>query len=493
MSASLRVDEALASLPPHGLAIVDADGTEHRWGDLRRGAQVGAASFGDVAPGDRVGLLVAPGARWVSSLLALWRRGAVAVPLSPLHPPRERARLLAEVRARHWVVDPEHRCPEVGATALVPAPTSGPDGDGGSSFSVETREERALILFTSGTTGRPKGAQLTHRQLAHQGQLLGRAWRLGPETRLLHALPLHHMHGIAIALLPTLQAGGAARCLPRFDAETVWERFSSVDVFMGVPAMYHRLLARYDAAPPERQRAWRAGATALTLCTSGSAALPITLAARWRAIHGHIPLERYGMTEIGVGCSNPFDPDARRRGTVGPPLPTQSMRIVDGAGRDTDEGEVWVKGPSVFAGYFERPEANREAFVDGWFKTGDVGRFEADGSLRLLGRRSVDIIKSGGYKLSALEIEEALRDHPAVADVAVVGVPSEAWGEAAIAVVVPAREASADDLRTWCKDHLAAYKVPRVVTFVDALPRNALGKVQKPALRDTLAKSNLTG
>lgn len=376
------------------------------------------------------------------------------------------------------MVEPSEASPEVAQTALGPACV---DASGTPGTRRVHPRETALILFTSGTTGRPKGAQLTQQNVAHQSMLLSAAWHLDGSTRLLHALPLHHMHGIAIALMPTLFGGGAARFLPRFDAEAVWEAFAEVNVWMSVPTMYHRLLAAFDAQVA-RQDERRARAAALALCTSGSAALPVTLAARWQALHGRIPLERYGMTEIGVGCSNPWEAEDRRRGTVGPPLATQEMRIVDAEGRDTDEGEVWVRGPSVFAGYFERPEANAAAFADGWFKTGDVGRFE-EGYLRLLGRNSVDIIKSGGYKLSALEIEEVFRNHPAIDQVAVVGIPSEAWGEAAVAAVVSRDEdLDPESLRTWSKQHLAAYKVPRRVVPVDALPRNALGKVTKPAL-----------
>jgi len=484
MSSPQRIADALARHADDRIAVVDDEGV-HTWGQLRRRAAGAAARFTDVRPGDHVGLLVRPGAAWLSSLLALWHRGAAAVPLSSLHPPAERARLLDDARATHWVVEPAEACAEVKQTELDPAYA---DATGTPGPPEVHPEETALILFTSGTTGRPKGALLTQHNLAHQSHLLSEAWRLDETTRLLHALPLHHMHGIAIALMPTLYGGGAARFLPRFDADAVWSALGEVNVWMSVPTMYHRLLEAFDAAPVLRDER-RARAASLQLCTSGSAALPVTLAERWRQLHGSIPLERYGMTEIGVGCSNPWDRTERRRGTVGPPLPTQEMRIVDADGDDTEEGEVWVRGPSVFAGYFERPEATTEAFADGWFKTGDVGRFE-DGYLRLLGRSSVDIIKSGGYKLSALEIEEVFRDHPEVEQVAVVGIPSEAWGEAAVAAVVGRQGLRPDQLRTWSKQHLAAYKVPRRVVLVESLPRNALGKVTKPALVDAL-KSQL--
>jgi malonyl-CoA/methylmalonyl-CoA synthetase len=216
--------------------------------------------------------------------------------------------------------------------------------------------------------------------------------------------------------------------------------------------------------------------------TSGSAALPVTIGERWRALTSAYPLERFGMTEIGVGTSNPLVAEGRRPGTVGLPLPTVGTRIVD--------DELWIAGPSVFAGYHEREQANREAFVvEGgrrWFKTGDTVARDEDGYVRILGRTSVDILKSGGYKLSALEIEEALREHPAVAEVAVVGVADATWGERVVACVVPREgregECAEDALRGFAKERLAPYKVPKQVVLMKELPRNAVGKVMKPEL-----------
>jgi malonyl-CoA/methylmalonyl-CoA synthetase len=258
--------------------------------------------------------------------------------------------------------------------------------------------------------------------------------------------------------------------------------------------MYQKRVESFDAANWTTQARWAAGARGLRLATSGSAALPVTLAARWRALTGEIPLERFGMTEIGVGMSNPLDPPARRAGSVGLPLPTVETRLVDEGGREVDggPGELHVRGPSVFAGYWQRAEATTAAFsAGGWFKTGDVAERAPDGYVRLLGRTSVDILKSGGYKLSALEIEEALREHEAIAEVAVVGVPDETWGDRVVAVVVPApgREAdcAAEPLRAWAKERLASYKVPREVIVVASLPRNALGKVVKPELMKAIA------
>jgi malonyl-CoA/methylmalonyl-CoA synthetase len=259
---------------------------------------------------------------------------------------------------------------------------------------------------------------------------------------------------------------------------------------MGVPTMHTKLLAAFDAADESNRKRWAAAARGLRLVTSGSAALPVTLGERWRSLVGAYPLERFGMTEIGVGMSNPLVPSARRPGTVGLPLPTVRHRIVGENGADTDEGELWIAGPSVFAAYHDRPEATCDAFVvqagERWFKTGDTVACDRDGYVRILGRTSVDILKSGGYKLSALEIEEVLRTNASVAEVAVVGVPDATWGERVVACVVP--HAGQEDacqtekLRAFAKERLAAYKVPKQVVLMRELPRNAVGKVLKPNL-----------
>jgi malonyl-CoA/methylmalonyl-CoA synthetase len=262
--------------------------------------------------------------------------------------------------------------------------------------------------------------------------------------------------------------------------------------------MIPRLLAARDASSEAARDAIDAGLRGLRLATSGSAALPVSLAARFADAAGAIPLERFGMTEVGVGMSNPLDPSRRRAGSVGPVLPSFEARLVGEDGRDAGDGpgELWLRGPSVFAGYFRRPEATASAFAEGgpgagWFKTGDLAERAPDGFLRMLGRTSVDILKSGGEKVSALEIEETLRENEAIAEVAVVGVPDATWGDRVVAAVVarPGREGdcATEAVRAWAKQRLAAYKVPREVVVVAALPRNAMGKVQKPELVRAIA------
>jgi malonyl-CoA/methylmalonyl-CoA synthetase len=274
---------------------------------------------------------------------------------------------------------------------------------------------------------------------------------------------------------------------------------------MAVPAMYHRLFLAFDGADDARRDRWSANAKALRLATSGSAALPVSLASKWLAVTGMIPLERFGMTEIGVGISNSLA-GPRWPGSVGLPLPTVETRIVASPpeeasedGTDAETGELWIRGPSVFSGYHERPEETAQAFApaaDGgrpWFRTGDtVTRDPALPSLpyRILGRTSVDILKSGGYKLSALEIEEVIREHPAVAETAVVGLADEAWGDRVVGCVVRRPGATCDEseLRSFVRERLAPYKVPKQIVFLDALPKNPIGKVVKPELARQLAQ-----
>jgi malonyl-CoA/methylmalonyl-CoA synthetase len=254
-----------------------------------------------------------------------------------------------------------------------------------------------------------------------------------------------------------------------------------VTVFMAVPTIYARLTSAWEAAPEATRRRWSAAARGLRLMVSGSAALPVSTLDRWREITGHTLLERYGMTELGMVLSNTLE--SRVPGHVGEPMPGVELRLVDDAGaavRPGKSGELLVRGPQVFAGYWQRPDATAEAFVDGWFRTGDVAVHET-GGYRLLGRSSVDIIKTGGEKVSALEIEEVFRTHPGVADCAVVGLDDPEWGQRVAMAAVPAAGASLDGeaLRAWGKQQLAAAKVPSRFAFVDDLPRNTLGKVVK--------------
>jgi len=336
---------------------------------------------------------------------------------------------------------------------------------------------RAMIVYTSGTTGKPKGVVTTHANIAAQVTSLVTAWEWRADDWILLVLPLHHVHGIINVLTCALWAGARCEMLEKFEAEPVWARMAAgeLTLFMAVPTIYGKLITAWEAAAPERRRAWSAGCGSprMRLMVSGSAALPVQRLERWREISGHVLLERYGMTEIGMALSNPVVGE-RRPGFVGTPLPGVEVRLVPGT------GEIEVRGATVFLEYWRRPDATAAAFRDGWFRTGDVAVVE-HGAYRILGRSSVDIIKTGGYKVSALEVEEVLRTHPAIAECAVVGVEDPEWGERICAAVE--RRGAADltlaALQAWAKERLAPYKIPRALRSVPALPRNAMGKVTK--------------
>jgi malonyl-CoA/methylmalonyl-CoA synthetase len=342
-----------------------------------------------------------------------------------------------------------------------------------------------MIVYTSGTTGKPKGAVTTHSNIGAQVASLVNAWGWRSDDRLLLVLPMHHVHAILNGLGCALAVHATCEILREFDAEVVWNRLASgeITVFTAVPTIYRRLIASWEAAPPEVQRARSEGVRKLRLMMSGSAALPVGTLERWREISGHTLLERYGMTELGMALSNPLHGE-RRPGFVGLPLPDVDLQIVDEDGIQVlagTPGELEVRGPTVFGEYWQRPQETREAFRNGWFRTGDVAVVE-DGYYRLLGRTSVDIIKTGGFKVSALEIEEVLRTHPAIAECAVIGVDDPDWGERVSAAVELRHDAtlSCEELQRWAKERLAPYKVPRALLAVSALPRNAMGKVVKP-------------
>jgi malonyl-CoA/methylmalonyl-CoA synthetase len=343
------------------------------------------------------------------------------------------------------------------------------------------------MLYTSGTTGRPKGVRLSHAALAATVAALEEAWRWRREDRLLHVLPLHHTHGLIVALLGALWVGAETRFVP-FDAATIWEGFAGATLFMAVPTMYAKLMEAWRDAPPDRRAGWTAAARGLRLATSGSAALPATMLDAFREATGQTILERYGMTEIGMALSNRYD-GPRVPGAVGCELPGVAIDIVDEAGQPVatgEPGELRVRTPQIFSGYHGDAAATAASFdAAGRFRTGDTGIRDADGVIRLLGRTSIDIIKSGGYKLSALEIEAALLEHPAVAEVAVLGLPDLTWGEVVTAFVVarPGAAPSLGDLQSFARERLAPYKLPRALRLVPALPRNAMGKVQKQLLR----------
>jgi malonyl-CoA/methylmalonyl-CoA synthetase len=439
---------------------------------------------------ERVAFLLSPGFPWVAVQWGIWRAGGVAVPL-PLNATRpELEYLVDDSGASTYVFDAP------AAPLLAPIASA----RGIRAFLYEqlavypaaplpdiSSERPAMILYTSGTTSRPKGVLTTHFNIAAQITSLVEAWEWCANDRVLLCLPLHHVHGIINVVCCALWSGATCEMLPRFDADAVWEHIAGgeLTLFMAVPTVYARLIAAWDVASPPRRAELSHACSRLRLMVSGSAALPVSTLQRWQEISGHTLLERYGMTEIGMALSNPLHGE-RVPGSVGTPLPGVQVQLVEEHGKPVAPGTpggVEVRGPGVFAGYWARPDATREAFRDGWFITGDTAVVER-GIYRILGRTSIDILKTGGHKVSALEIEEALRQHPAVAECSVVGVADVEWGERVAAAVV-LKEGDALDLqslRAWARERLTTYKLPSRLLLLDTLPRNAMGKVMKPAL-----------
>jgi malonyl-CoA/methylmalonyl-CoA synthetase len=472
-------------------AIIASDGS-YTYDQLDEASRrVAGALLGDNADLNqtRIAFFVPPSFAYAAVQRGIWRAGGVAVPLAISHPPAELDYVIRDSGASVVVSDPASASLLTpiakGARARFLTTSTALASSMGDDLPHLGSNRRAMIIYTSGTTGRPKGAVSTHQNIGAQIASLVEAWRWTPSDRLLLTLPLHHIHGIINGLGSALAVRATCEILPAFDADIVWNRLASgeITVFTAVPTIYNRLIASWYAAPADVQRARSEGARGLRLMMSGSAALPVQTLERWREITGHTLLERYGMTELGMALSNPLAGE-RRPGFVGQPLPGVDVRLVDDDGRDVAEGmpgELEVRGPAVCLEYWQRPDDTRDAFRDGWFRTGDVAVWE-NGSYRLLGRSNVDIIKTGGYKVSALEIEEILRTHPAIAECAVVGVHDEDWGERVSAAVELRMGASLslDELQQWAKLQLAPYKVPRALQAVPVLPRNAMGKVVKP-------------
>ena len=443
---------------------------------------------------ERVAFAVTPGFAWVATQWAIWRAGGVAVPL-PLNSPRpELEYLIDDSRASTLVCDAStlpllssvaasRSIRTLGYDELRPPQTPEFQDIG---LNVAS-DRRAMILYTSGTSSRPKGVVTTHANITAQIRSLVEAWEWSADDRIVLCLPLHHVHGIINVVCCALWAGATCQMLPRFDANAVWDCIatSRLTLFMAVPTIYTKLIAAWDGASLERRKILSAGCAGMRLMVSGSAALPVSTLLRWKKITGHTLLERYGMTEIGMALSNPLHGD-RVPGTVGKPLPGVEVQLVGEDGRPVSPGtagEIEVRGPGVFAEYWGNPEVTRAAFRAGWFRTGDTAVVE-NGVYRILGRTSIDVLKTGGHKVSALEIEEVLLEHPAVAECAVVGLPDVEWGERIAAAVVlhDGQVIDLQSLRTWAHKLLAPHKVPSRLLVLDSLPRNAMGKVIKPAV-----------
>lgn len=420
--------------------------------------------------GDRLVLSAASSLHLVVAHVAALRLGLVVVPVNSAYGEREVAGIVEDCRPSAAVFDDTERGRWVENAARGPVVVVGPSVElpDGPDVPLDDLgpDEAGLLVYTSGTTGAPKGALLTHGNLLASAEAVGLAWRWTPEDRLVLTLPLFHVHGLGVGLHGTLTAGASAVLRPRFAVDDLLDTAAAQDasLWFGVPTMYAKV-----AESPRLPELCR-----FRLCVSGSAPLSPELFATVAEQGGQRILERYGMTETLMNVSNPYDGE-RRPGTVGIPLPGVDLRLDDG----TDE--ILLRGPNVMPGYWERADATADAFTaDGWFKSGDVGAFDENGYLRIVGRRK-ELIISGGYNVYPREVEDVLRSHPGVVDAAVVGFPDPTWGER-VTAFVEATDVTQEALLTLAAEQLAPYKRPKQVLFVEALPRNALGKVVKARL-----------
>lgn len=482
------------------IAIVATEGAFTYHNLLQTSAQIATKLLDNVEDlqEQRVAFLIPSGFQYVATQWGIWRAGGIAVPLCVSHPKPELDYVIADSGASIVIAHPDFEVvlrPIAQERNLRFILTSETLPEAASLLPEIDIARRALILYTSGTTGKPKGVVTTHQNIQAQVTSLISAWGWKASDRILHVLPLHHIHGIINVLTCALWAGAECHMLAKFDAQKVWDRISDGDLtlFMAVPTIYVKLIAAWENADSDRQKSMSDGCAKMRLIVSGSAALPVQVLEKWRNISGHFLLERYGMTEIGMALSNPLQGE-RLAGYVGKPLPQVQVRLVDESGDlvvPGTPGEIQVKGPGVFLEYWQKSEATAKAFRDGWFCTGDFAVVEND-NYRILGRISADIIKTGGYKVSALEIEEVLRTHSQIQDCAVVGVADPEWGERVCAALVlkTASNLTLETLRSWAKERLAVYKVPTQILAVEELPRNAMGKVTKPSVAQLFCSSS---
>jgi malonyl-CoA/methylmalonyl-CoA synthetase len=444
-------------------------------------ADVVAGVLPALSRSNRVAVWATPSIETVVGVVASLITGVTVVPINPKIGERELTHILNDSEPDLALAAPGESLPfDLPRVDTQTTPT-------GATLTAEPVDDElpAFIVYTSGTTGPPKGAVHARRAVSSNLDALATAWGWTERDTVVHALPLFHVHGLILGVLGPLRRGGTVRHVGRFSPEAVAAELNEHAMLFAVPTMYHRLAEAVASSPSLAAAVARA-----RVLVSGSAALPVGVHQRLAAATGHQLVERYGLTETLMNTAVRVD-GPRPAGTVGPPVDGVEVRLIDesdavvsGSGED-NVGEIEVRGPNVFLGYLNRPEATEEAFHDGWFRTGDVGVWTTSGSLRIVGRRATDLIKSGGYKIGAGEIENVLAEHPGVVEVAVTGEPDDDLGERIVAWVVPRDAASPPDaaeLMELVAAQLAPHKRPRVVRFVDILPRNEMGKIMKRQL-----------
>jgi malonyl-CoA/methylmalonyl-CoA synthetase len=489
--------DAIRAAAARGAVFIEtAEGRRWTYGDMLEfsGRLAGALQGLGVTPGDRVAVQVEKSPEALMLYLACLRAGAVYLPLNTAYTLAELDYFIGDAEPRLVVVAPKaaegvrtvagkhgaqvETLDEAGGGSLLVLAA-----DAGADFPDAARgaEDLAAILYTSGTTGRSKGAMLTHDNLLSNALTLRDYWRFTGADRLIHALPIFHTHGLFVASNVTLLAGASMYLLPKFDAGEVLRLMESASVMMGVPTFYVRLLQHPGLT--------RTAAEGMRLFVSGSAPLLAETHRSFAERTGHAILERYGMTETNMNTSNPYDGE-RIAGTVGFPLPGVSLRVSEPeTGRpvlDGETGMIEVKGPNVFAGYWRMPEKTAAEFrADGFFITGDLGKVDARGYVHIVGRGK-DLVISGGYNIYPKEVESEIDAMAGVVESAVIGLPHPDFGEGVTAVVVREKGSALDEAAVLdgLRERLARYKQPKRVLFIDDLPRNTMGKVQKNVLRE---------
>lgn len=455
-------------------AALDFQGATYTFGDLDARSDRLAQLFQarGLKTGDRLCVYLANSVEMIDLYLASVKLGLIFAPINILYRDREITHILTDAAPSAVIGLPSGWS----VSELKKEASAYPNQRPNASLTADTP---AGIIYTSGTTGTSKGAVLTHNNFAANALTLLDAWQISSADRLLLALPLFHVHGLGNGLHTWLASGCRMRLLERFDHQNIADEFLSFEptLFFGVPAMYVRLLD----IPGGQAR--QIGAS-MRLFVSGSAPLTPQTFEEFRAKFGHTILERYGMSETLMNISNPYS-GQRRAGSIGLPLPGVSVRLLDAHGQpvaDGETGELYLKGSNIFGGYWRREEATKAAFLDGYFRTGDLAVRSPDGYYTLSGRKS-DLIISGGFNIYPREIEEFLEEQEGVAEAAVAAAPDRVRGEVPIAYIVAKRPLDARDLEARCREKLASFKIPRSFVFVDKLPRNALGKIQKHLLQ----------
>ncbi len=523
LSCAERLFASLETLPEK--AAIVFEGRTWTFGDLDRlsAAYARGLSAAGIRKGDRVAVFAESSPEVIVALLGHYRLGAVHVPINTRYRGAEVAHILDDSGATAVLVRAGSPCASI-LEELSPPPVLAlrvwiGGGDPavfrpedlafdrlvesasvrGDSAALPGDDDPAILLYTSGTTGKSKGVELSFRAIVANTVAVTSLWRFSSEDRMALALPLFHVHGLGLGVHGALVNGMTMLLFERFEADRIVDAFErdGATLFQGVPTMYVKLLEVLSRSPEAAAALARA-----RLFTSGSAPLPADDFRRFEELTGHRILERYGMSETLFTLSNTYED--RRPGTVGLPVPGCEVRIVDEAGREAppdEPGEILVRSNGMMTRYWRRPEETAASFRDGWFATGDMARRDRDGSVTIAGRKSVDFIKSGGFKISAREIEDVLRRHPSVKDVAVVGAPDRVWGQRIVAAVVlhpaagppPSPEALLEELSAFCAKSLADYKRPREVEIVPDLPRNALGKIQKHRILEKLSLEKMRG